>query len=112
VITSAEAAHQGMHPGTLRITRVEPDQVGIVTTLDGASIEAGEIAGPAIEGHENFQNGNRLSTQRTAWVAGTNSPVGHMESESMVRAGGRFRCGDSDWLCGVVISFVGKAHLM
>ena len=41
----------------LHVHRVEPDRVGIVTTLDGAPIDAGEIAGPVVAGHDNFQNG-------------------------------------------------------
>lgn len=45
VITSAAAELHGMHPHQLRLTRVEPDMVGIVTTLDGHSIEAGANPG-------------------------------------------------------------------
>ena len=36
--------------------RIEENRVGIVTTLDGESIEAGNIAGKQIEGHQNFQD--------------------------------------------------------
>ena len=47
--------------------RIQESMVGIVTTLDGLPIEAGQIAGKMIEGHNNFQdfdafiknNGNR-----------------------------------------------------
>src|SRR6266550_1102628 len=56
VITSASATENGMAPHQLLLQRVEPDQVGIATTLDGRPIEAGEIAGPVISGHDNFQN--------------------------------------------------------
>src|SRR5262249_11300478 len=56
VITSSNAPEHGMSGAQLALTRVEPDMVGIVTTLDGRPIEAGEIAGPTISGHENFQN--------------------------------------------------------
>lgn len=38
------------------MTRVEENRVGIVTTLDGEPIEAGNIAGKQIEGHQNFQD--------------------------------------------------------
>src|SRR5947207_8308714 len=55
-ITSASAPEHGMAPEQLLLERVEPDQVGIATTLDGRPIEAGEIAGPVIPGHDNFQN--------------------------------------------------------
>src|SRR5256885_1056878 len=54
VITSANAADHGMNVGDLALHRVEPDMVGIVTTLDGKPIEAGEIAGPVIPEHDNF----------------------------------------------------------
>ena len=62
--------------------------VGIVTTLDGRPIEAGEIAGPAIAGHDNFQNaqafldgGGRRGLQEQILLSG------HVESEPVVRAG-------------------------
>ena len=52
--------------------------VGIVTTLDGQSIEAGEIAGPVVAGHENFQNaqafidvGGRRGLQEQIFLSGT-----------------------------------------
>ena len=38
VITSASAVEHGMAPGELLLQRVEPDQVGIATTLDGRPI--------------------------------------------------------------------------
>jgi len=86
--------------------------VGIVTTLDGHSIEAGEIAGPVVPGHENFQNvqafldgGGRRGLQEQILLSGSwnlnpwfvqveptpmlEIPIGHV---------------------GVVISFVGMAH--
>src|SRR5262249_7450557 len=45
VINSANAAEHEMTAAQLQLHRVEPDMVGIVTTLDGRPIEAGEIAG-------------------------------------------------------------------
>src|SRR6516162_6497223 len=45
VITSVAAPEHEMDAAQLRIHRVEPDMVGVVTTLDGQPIEAGEIAG-------------------------------------------------------------------
>ncbi len=47
--------------------RIQESKVGIVTTLDGQPIDAGQIAGKLVEGHNNFQdfdafirnNGNR-----------------------------------------------------
>src|SRR5262249_19670375 len=57
VITRQGASAHGMPPEALRVHRVEADRVGIVTTLDGAPIDAGEIAGPVVPGHDSFQNG-------------------------------------------------------
>jgi uncharacterized membrane protein YqiK len=88
---------------------VQENMVGIVTTLDGEPLSAGQIAGEKIEGHNNFQDfdaflsagGNRgLQTQviqagsynLNPWavqveeVQMTEIPIGH---------------------CGVVISYVG-----
>ena len=36
--------------------RIQESMVGIVTTLDGLPIEANQIAGKLVEGHNNFQN--------------------------------------------------------
>ena len=36
--------------------RIQESMVGIITTLDGLPIEAGQIAGKLVEGHNNFQN--------------------------------------------------------
>ena len=55
IISAADAELHGMHPELLHITRIEPNRVGIVTMLDGQPIEPGEIAGPVIPGHDNFQ---------------------------------------------------------
>jgi uncharacterized membrane protein YqiK len=113
VITTTTAAEHGMSGVQLVLQRVEPDMVGIVTTLDGTAIEAGEIAGPVIAGHENFQNaqafldgGGRRGLQEQILLSGTwnlnpwfvqveqvpmvHIPIGHV---------------------GVVISFVGQAHV-
>lgn len=38
------------------MTRIEENRVGIITTLDGEPIEAGNIAGKQIDGHQNFQD--------------------------------------------------------
>jgi len=112
VITTATAEKHGMAARQLQVYRVEPDKVGIVTTLDGAPIEEGEIAGPVIPGHDNFQNaqkfmdgGGRRGLQEQALLSGswnlnpwfvvveqvpmTEIPIGHV---------------------GVVISYVGQAH--
>jgi uncharacterized membrane protein YqiK len=112
VITSLDAESQGMAAAQLELQRVHPDRVGIVTTLDGRPIETGEIAGPLIADHDNFQNaqaflegGGRRGLQEQILLSGTwnlnpwfvqveqvpmlEIPIGHV---------------------GVVISFVGMAH--
>lgn len=41
---------------TSEMVRIQESMVGIVTTLDGLPIEAGQIAGKLVEGHNNFQD--------------------------------------------------------
>ncbi|MEA5503599.1 flotillin family protein [Halotia wernerae UHCC 0503] len=112
VIMAANATAHGMSPEHLRVYSVASDKVGIVTTLDGVPISGGEIAGPVIEGHDNFQNGQKFlnghgrrglqeqillsgSWNLNPWfvqieqVPMTEIPIGYV---------------------GVVISFVGKAQ--
>jgi uncharacterized membrane protein YqiK len=112
VITAANAEQHGMNPKNLRVYHVQPDMVGIVTTLDGRPIEEGEIAGLYIPGHDNFQNaqkfldsGGQRGLQEQVLLSGswnlnpwfvfveqvpmTEVPIGHV---------------------GVVISYIGKAH--
>jgi uncharacterized membrane protein YqiK len=112
VITAANAVQHGLEPEQLRLYRVASDRVGIVTTLDGAPIDEGEIAGPLIHGHDNFQNAQRFldndgrrglqeqvllsgSWNLNPWfvqveqVAMTEVPIGHV---------------------GIVIAYVGKEH--
>lgn len=112
VITVETAAENDMHPEQLTVYSVEPDKVGIVTTLDGAPIEDDEIAGPIVGGHDNFQNaqsflnnGGSRGLQEQVLLSGswnlnpwfvrveqvpmTEIPIGHV---------------------GIVIAYVGKAH--
>jgi uncharacterized membrane protein YqiK len=60
VITVENAVQHGMKAEHLQVYAVQPDQVGIVTTLDGKPIPSGEIAGPTLVDHDNFQNGQRF----------------------------------------------------
>lgn len=112
VITSENAEQYGINPQLLSIMSIAPDQVGIVTILDGKPLKEGEIAGRTVEGHENFQNGNAFiaaggerglqeqvllsgNWNVNPWFASvetvpmTQIPIGHV---------------------GVVISYVGKEH--
>lgn len=112
VITSHQAAVHGMSSEALQIQRIEPDMVGVVTTLDGRPIEAGEIAGPTIPGHDNFQNaqafldgGGCRGLQEQILLSGTwnlNPWFVQVEQVPMV--------GIPIGHVGVVISYVGKAH--
>jgi len=112
VITSETAPGHGMSPHELLLQHVESDRVGIVTTLDGRPIEAGEIAGPVIAGHENFQNGQafidgggRRGLQEQILLSGTwnlNPWFARVEQVPMVQIPIGY--------VGVVISFVGMAH--
>jgi uncharacterized membrane protein YqiK len=113
VITAATAIEHGMMPEQLLLHRVEPDMVGIVTTLDGQPIEAGEIAGPVIPAHDNFQNtqafldgGGRRGLQDQILLSGTwnlNPWFAQVEQVPMVQIPIGY--------IGVVISFVGQAHV-
>lgn len=113
VITSHAAHQHGMEPWRLQLKRITPDMVGIVTTLDGLPIEAGEIAGPVIANHDNFQNaqaflegGGRRGLQEQILLSGTwnlNPWFAQVEQVPMVK----IPIGS----VGVVMSFVGKAHV-
>ncbi len=113
VITTRNAQQNGMDPRDLRVFEIRPDMVGIVTTLDGVPITDGEIAALYLPGHDNYQNaqafieaGGQRGLQEQVMLSGlwnlnpwfvhveqvpmTEIPIGHV---------------------GVVISFIGKAHL-
>lgn len=112
VITATNAEKHRMDPAQLYVYSIQPDMVGIVTTLDGAPIDDGEIAGQIVEEHENFQkpqqflnHDGRRGLQEQVLLSGawnlnpwfvkveqvpmTEIPIGHV---------------------GIVIAFVGKAH--
>ncbi|HTI70725.1 MAG TPA: flotillin family protein [Candidatus Limnocylindria bacterium] len=113
VITSETAHLNGMTPEQLVLQRIESDMVGIVTALDGQPIEAGEIAGPVIPTHDNFQNaqaflegGGRRGLQEQILLSGSwnlNPWFAQAEQVPMVQIPIGY--------VGVVISFVGKAHV-
>ncbi len=113
VITAATANQHGMNKDDLEIYQVEPDQVGIVTTLDGAPIDEGEIAGLYIPGHDNFQNaqaflqsGGRRGLQEQVLLSGSwnlNPWFVQVEQVPMTEIPIGY--------VGVVISYVGKAHI-
>jgi uncharacterized membrane protein YqiK len=112
VITASQAGEHGMPARALLVYSVEPDKVGIVTTLDGAPIGEGEIAGPIVHGHDSFQNaqrfldgGGRRGLQEQVLLSGSwnlNPWFVKVEQVPMTE----IPIGN----VGVVISFVGKAH--
>lgn len=57
VVTKANAAQFGVRPDELEVAQVASDRVGIVTTLDGRPIPAGDVAGGPVQGHGGFQRG-------------------------------------------------------
>lgn len=112
VITPWNAGQYGINPAALRIHKVEPDLVGIVTTLDGVPITDGDIAGVQVSGHDNFQNaqafldaGGHRGLQEQVLLSGQwniNPWFAQVEQVPMVE----IPIGH----VGVVISYVGKAH--
>jgi len=112
VVTAYNAGHHGVDADDLRVYRVKSDMVGIVTALDGRPIEGGEIAGPVVPGHDNFQNaqaflaaGGRRGLQEQVLLSGSwnlNPWFVQVEQVPMLS----IPIGS----VGVVISFVGLAH--
>ncbi len=112
VITAANAEKHGMAARQLLVYSVQPDKVGIVTTLDGLPIETGEIAGPIVPGHDNFQNtqkflngGGRRGLQEQVLLSGSwnlNPWLVQVEQVPMTEIPIGY--------VGVVISYVGQAH--
>jgi len=112
VITAATAEKHGMAARQLLVYSVQPDKVGIVTTLDGQPIEPGEIAGPMVAGHDNFQNaqkfldgGGRRGLQEQVLLSGSwnlNPWFVQVEQVPMTEIPIGY--------VGVVISYVGQAH--
>jgi uncharacterized membrane protein YqiK len=113
VITPRNAQDAGLPPEALTVLQVPADSLGIVTTLDGRAIPTGDLAGPAIAGHDSYQRGQAFidaggcrglqeevllsgSWNLNPWfvrvelVPMTEIPIGHV---------------------GVVVSYVGQEHL-
>lgn len=90
--------------------RIQESMVGIVTTLDGMPIEAGQIAGKLVEGHNNFQdidvflkNGGNRGLQPQVILAGSynlNPWAVQIEEIPMTEIAIGF--------VGVVISYIGQ----
>src|ERR1043165_5697003 len=65
VVRPANATAHNMKPSELHVYQMTPDQVGIVTVLDGRPIPAGDLAGPSVAGHESFQRGQKFIDARS-----------------------------------------------
>ena len=112
VITSANASAKGMQPSQLQLYKLAPDRVGIANVLDGVPIDEGEIAGPIIPGHDNFQKaqsfikgGGRRGLQEQVILSGSwnlNPWFVQVEQVKMTEVPIGY--------VGVVISYVGKSH--
>ena len=113
VIEAALALTYDLTPGQLHVYSVQPDAVGVVTTLDGRPIDPGEIAGELVPAHDNFQNaqaflenGGRRGLQEQILLSGTwnlNPWFVSVEQVNMLEIPIGY--------VGVVISFVGQAHV-
>jgi uncharacterized membrane protein YqiK len=92
------------------MVRIQESMVGIVTTLDGQPIEAGQIAGKLVDGHNNFQdfdkfikNGGNRGLQPQVILAGSynlNPWAIQMEEIPMLEIPIGY--------VGVVISYIGQ----
>ena len=113
VVTAAGAAKHDMLPAQLRIYHVAPDRQGIVTTLDGRTIPAGDLAGPRVTGHDSFQRGQAFidaggcrGLQEEVLLAGSwNLNPWFVEVEQVPLT--EIPIG----YVGVVVSYVGDEHL-
>lgn len=112
VITSANASLKGMETWEFEVYKLAPERVGIATVLDGVPIDEGEIAGPIIPGHDNFQKaqsfikgGGRRGLQEQVILSGSwnlNPWFVQVEQVEMTEVPIGY--------VGVVISYVGKSQ--
>ena len=113
VVTTDNAEQFGMRAADLTVYEVAPSKVGIVNVLDGRPIPSGDLAGPEVTGHDNFQRGQ-------AYIAAG----GYRGLQEQVLLSGSWNL--NPWFVqveqlpmteipigyvGVVVSYVGKEHL-
>ncbi len=113
LVTSDKANEVGLKASQLEVFQVAANEVGIVTVNDGKPTPTGDLAGPEVAGHDNFQRGQAFidaggsrGLQEQVLLAGswnlnpwfvrvemvpmTEIPIGYV---------------------GVVVSYVGKEHV-
>jgi len=113
VITQADAARHGVPEQALAVFQLPPDQVGVVTVLDGKSIPPGDLAGPVVKGHDGFQRaqafieaGGCRGLQEEVLLSGSwnlNPWFVQVETIDMTEVPIGY--------VGVVVSYVGREHL-
>jgi uncharacterized membrane protein YqiK len=113
VITAKNSRQHELDPALLLVQRVPPEKVGIVTALDGRPIPAGDLAGPAVPGHDSFQSGEKFlaaggcrGLQEEVLLAGSwnlNPWFAQVELVAMTEVPIGY--------VGVVVSYVGDEHL-
>lgn len=111
IITPENAKDYQIDPRLLKVLSINANEVGVVTTSDGAAIASGEIAATPLEGHDNYQNGTSFvqkggqrGLQEQVLMSGTwniNPWFATVERMDMTEV----EIGH----VGVVISYVGKA---
>ncbi|NET26480.1 SPFH domain-containing protein [Okeania sp. SIO1I7] len=60
VITTDNSHEHKEHPQNLKVCKIDKDKIGIVTTMTGKTLPKDEIAGREIEGHNNYQDGQKF----------------------------------------------------
>jgi uncharacterized membrane protein YqiK len=113
VVTPYEAETHDMSHDDLLVYQVSPDRVGIVTMLDGRTIPAGDLAGPAVEGHDSFQRGQGfLDAGGCSRTAGRSAAVRFVEPEPVADQVEQVPLTEIPLgYVGVVVSYVGREHL-
>lgn len=113
VITAARADAHGLDADDLRVLDIAPDRVGVVRTLDGRPLVDGDLAGPVIDGHDSFQNGQAFidsggsrGLQEAVLLSGSwnlNPWFASVETVPMTEIPIGY--------VGVVVSYVGDTHV-
>ncbi|WP_094674836.1 SPFH domain-containing protein [Hydrocoleum sp. CS-953] len=60
VITTDNSHEHKEHSDNLKVRKIDKDKIGIVTTMTGKTLPKDEIAGREIDGHNNYQDGQKF----------------------------------------------------